>query len=404
MMPRVSIIIPVFNGENYIKDAIDSAIAQTYNNLEIIIVDDGSVDRTAEICQSYGNKIRYFYKENGGVASAVNLGIQKMEGDYFSWLSHDDIYHSDKIEKQMKAVLASDDKTVIVHGNYNIRNDLRQSITYVKNERTFGVERMCKSVFPILLIALHGCVPLVHKRHFERVGVFNESLLLTQDYDFFFRLMRDQKSIFIEEPLVDVRIHAYSGRNISSDFEQECALQYLYFAEQLTLCEIREMFGNENIFYFRTAAMMASRGLSEKAFLYLDKVNCANSKVYNFHSIMKTVVKIQWKRIAIFGIGFQGKMLFYELRGRGMQVECFIDNNTDNYGRIWHNISCISLMQVLNEEKDTLIIVSPEDSDAIVMQLKESGLNEVVTKKQLERLFLEYPPFCIEVIKNEMGK
>ena len=90
--PKVSIVIPVYNGEDYLAYAIDSALSQTYENKEIVVINDGSTDNTDEICKSYGDKIRYFVKKNGGVASALNLAIEKMDGEYFSWLSHDDAY------------------------------------------------------------------------------------------------------------------------------------------------------------------------------------------------------------------------------------------------------------------------------------------------------------------------
>ena len=103
MSPLVSIIIPVYNGSNYVKEAIDSALAQTYKNIEIIVVNDGSNDdgATEKIALSFGDKIRYFYKANGGISSALNYGIEKMQGEYFSWLSHDDKYTETKIEKQI---------------------------------------------------------------------------------------------------------------------------------------------------------------------------------------------------------------------------------------------------------------------------------------------------------------
>ena len=90
MQPTVSIIIPVYNGSNYLQEAIDSALAQTYPNCEILVINDGSCDegKTEAIALSYGDRIRYFKKENGGVASALNMGIRQMTGEYFSWLSH----------------------------------------------------------------------------------------------------------------------------------------------------------------------------------------------------------------------------------------------------------------------------------------------------------------------------
>jgi len=85
--PKVSIIVPVYNGSKYIRAAIDSALSQTYRNFELIVIDDGSVDDTRQIVESYGDRLQYFWKPNGGVASALNLGIEKMSGAYFSWLS-----------------------------------------------------------------------------------------------------------------------------------------------------------------------------------------------------------------------------------------------------------------------------------------------------------------------------
>ena len=98
--PLVSIVIPVYNGSNYLAEAIDSALNQTYDNVEIIVVNDGSKDegKTRDVALKYGNKIRYFEKENGGVASALNFGVKQMSGEYFSWLSHDDFYTPHKIE------------------------------------------------------------------------------------------------------------------------------------------------------------------------------------------------------------------------------------------------------------------------------------------------------------------
>ena len=101
--PLVSIVIPVYNGSNYMREAVDSALAQTYEHLEVIVVNDGSTDDTEQIALSYGERIRYFRKENGGVSSALNLGISKMKGAYFSWLSHDDIYSPTKVSDAIKS-------------------------------------------------------------------------------------------------------------------------------------------------------------------------------------------------------------------------------------------------------------------------------------------------------------
>ena len=115
----VSIIIPVYNGSNYLKEAIESALGQTYKNIEILVINDGSNDKglTHNLAISFGDKIKYYKKENGGVASALNFGIVKMKGEYFSWLSHDDIYKPEKTELQI-AFLNKNKDIKIVGGNF----------------------------------------------------------------------------------------------------------------------------------------------------------------------------------------------------------------------------------------------------------------------------------------------
>ena len=107
--PRVSIVIPVYNGANYLAQAIDSALAQTYSNVEVVFVDDGSTDggETERVARGYGDRIRYLRKENGGVATALNAGIEVMTGEYFSWLSHDDLYLPEKVALQVQAAAAA---------------------------------------------------------------------------------------------------------------------------------------------------------------------------------------------------------------------------------------------------------------------------------------------------------
>ena len=120
--PLVSIVIPVYNGANYLSEAIDSALAQTYVNVEVIVVNDGSTDdgKTKDIALSFGNRIRYLEKGNGGVATALNLAVGEMRGELFSWLSHDDAYYPDKIARQVATLAAIEDDKTIPFCNYDI--------------------------------------------------------------------------------------------------------------------------------------------------------------------------------------------------------------------------------------------------------------------------------------------
>ncbi|MFS8117396.1 MAG: glycosyltransferase family 2 protein, partial [Microcoleus sp.] len=99
--PQVSVIIPAYNGDRYIVQAVESVFAQTYTNWEIIVVDDGSTDETHQVLQPYLDKIRYIYQENRGVAAARNRGIQEAKGEFIAFLDQDDFFLPDKLAAQI---------------------------------------------------------------------------------------------------------------------------------------------------------------------------------------------------------------------------------------------------------------------------------------------------------------
>lgn len=208
--PKVSIVIPVYNGANFIREAIDSALAQTYSNIEIVVVNDGSRDEgaTERILLSYGDRIRYFSKENGGVASALNRAIVEMTGEYFSWLSHDDLYYPNKIATQIHALAEMDHANTILYSDYAIFSDNPDM-----------VQEIClPSVSPeqfryFLTIAnsLHGCTLLIPREAFAACGTFDEKLRTTQDYDLWFRLAEKFRFVHIPAVLVKGRQHEAQG-------------------------------------------------------------------------------------------------------------------------------------------------------------------------------------------------
>lgn len=211
--PLVSIIIPVYNGANYMREAIDSALAQTYHNLEVIVVNDGSKDngQTEEIANSYGDRIRYFSKPNGGVSSALNMGIRNMRGTYFSWLSHDDVYEPNKVAKQVEALEGCDSQTII-YCDYSQIDEYSQPITTNRIKSCFTPYKIYSGteILEVLLkrASLHGCALLIPKAVFETVGCFDESLRFCQDYFMWYKLFLGGCSMkCIPDKLVKGRIH-----------------------------------------------------------------------------------------------------------------------------------------------------------------------------------------------------
>lgn len=220
--PLVSIVIPVYNGSNYLGEAIDSALAQTYCNIEIIVVNDGSIDNgeTEKIALSYGKKIRYFKKENGGSSSALNYGIKQMIGEWFSWLSHDDLYYPTKIEKQIDFIrdnhLYEDklEKHIFFSASENIdsnnnciRKPKKKQIIDMYNEINKITDNKCLILNPIKY-CFNGCSCLIHKQAFDDIGLFDEKLKLVNDVDMWFRLYSNEYVVhYIPEILVKGRVH-----------------------------------------------------------------------------------------------------------------------------------------------------------------------------------------------------
>jgi len=207
--PKVSIVIPVYNGSNFLGSAIDSALAQTYPNVEVVVVNDGSTDNgeTERVALSYGKKINYFSKTNGGVASALNFGIKKMSGEYFSWLSHDDLYETTKVEEEVAELLShSDPDNTIVACN---------SLTLFENgmKRKDTIDKIIfENYLDIFLGAsaktgVNGCSLLIPRHLLLEVGGFKEDLPVTQDYDLWYRLREKAQFVLLPRNLVTYRHH-----------------------------------------------------------------------------------------------------------------------------------------------------------------------------------------------------
>ena len=209
-LPKVSIIIPVYNGANYMREAIDSALTQTYTNIEIIVVNDGSCDegQTEKIALSYGDRIRYFSKPNGGSSSALNYGIRKMRGEYFSWLSHDDLYKSDKIEKQIQKInFEIINKQIIICGT-EIIDSCGKKIHHSKKQLNGNFDGLSMLENIKKGYGINGCGVLIHKNILDKVGFFDENFRFINDFDYWYRLMiHDCIFTCFDEQLVLSRIH-----------------------------------------------------------------------------------------------------------------------------------------------------------------------------------------------------
>lgn len=201
--PRVSVIIPTHNRHKLLQDAVESALAQTYPNLEIIVVDDGSTDNTAEIVAQYGGKVTYIKQANQDVAAARNTGIRAASGEYLTFLDDDDLIMPTKIARQVQ-VLFSRSEVGLVHCRFYYANE--------KGEPVYQVGLLPEGdVLPRLLRNnfIWMGAPLVRRRCLDQVGWFDEQIpAITADWDMWLRIAQaGYRFGCVQELLGAYRIH-----------------------------------------------------------------------------------------------------------------------------------------------------------------------------------------------------
>lgn len=257
--PKVSIIIPVYNGGDYMRDAIDSALAQIYNNIEVIVVNDGSNDNgeTDKIAKSYGNKIRYFSKENGGVATALNLGIEKMAGEYFSWLSHDDVYMPEKISSQVEEIISLKNKETVIYSGYNLMDengDVYTTIDFLKN---YSHEQLDTPLFNVVRGLANGCTMLIPKNNFFKYGMFNPDLPTTQDYELWFNMFRKVPVKYSNKINVNMRQHSNQGSKTAEKHIEECNRLWVSFIDRVSIEEMCNISVTPELFMYDMELFLA---------------------------------------------------------------------------------------------------------------------------------------------------
>lgn len=210
--PLVSIVIPLYNGANYIEEAIKCALAQDYENVEIVVVNDGSTDDGAgrDICMKYQGRIRYLEKPNGGCASALNYGIREAKGAYISWLSHDDLYAPNKISHQV-AILNREDidpeRTIISNrgGLIDAEGNPLMHPSVAETAHLDGV-----SFFKYLLFhkCVNGCGLLIPRAAFAEGLFFNEDMRFVLDWNLWLKMAASGIGVYLDDAvLVSNRVH-----------------------------------------------------------------------------------------------------------------------------------------------------------------------------------------------------
>jgi glycosyltransferase involved in cell wall biosynthesis len=239
-LPLVSVVIPAFNAARYVASAIESVVQQTYKNIEIIVVDDGSTDSTEIELKKFGNKIRVEKKKNGGHGSARNHGMRLAKGEFIAWLDNDDLCFPERIEVQA-AYLSANQNVAIVSTDFvgfNDDGEINESfaVSYYSRLRTANgikgvfsehevfngnmVDWMDKPFdreYPVYwgniweeLIwgnFIHPPTVMLRKSAFEMVGFLAEKFQTSSDWEYFIRFAKQLNFGYIDAPLLKYRCH-----------------------------------------------------------------------------------------------------------------------------------------------------------------------------------------------------
>jgi len=215
VVPRVSVVIPTYNYARYVPEAIDSVLAQSFEELEVIVVDDGSTDQTAEILRAFGGQLRDIRQEHRGLSAARNTGIRAARGQYVAFLDSDDLWLPDKVSLQV-ARLDAEPEVGLVYGETLFFHDSTPA-TLTLHSR-FAPHPSGR----ILSWLVRGNVilsptPMVRRELFERVGLFDETLSACEDWDMWIRIARVCEIAYVDRVLAKSRQHQ---ENMSLDSER----------------------------------------------------------------------------------------------------------------------------------------------------------------------------------------
>jgi glycosyltransferase involved in cell wall biosynthesis len=392
--PKVSIIIPVYNGSNYMREAIDSALSQTYKNIEILVINDGSNDNgaTREIALSYGDRIKYFKKENGGVASALNLGIEKMTGEYFSWLSHDDVYYQNKIEKQVSAMSDHNTSEIILYSDYAIMNSKSEIVGSTCFHKSHLVSRLNASYYPLFFGLIHGCTLLIPKNLFDKFGVFNEKLKTTQDYDLWFRIFKNINVLYIPDILIKSRVHdkQESKRNVNDVHRLEGNSLWINMMENISDEQVLA-FQDTKIKFYKDIMKVLKDTMFNDAYEYAkDSYNKLVSRI-NMENIKVSVIIPFYNRILSVQEAIESVL---KQTHQNIEIILIDDGSTEDMGQYkkkWEQISNVRYCKqenkgpaaarnlgVLKASGDYIAFLDSDDTflpDKIEIQLHEMCIN-----------------------------
>lgn len=222
-MPKVAVIIPVYNCAEYICQAIDSVLTQTFRDFELIVVDDGSTDNTKELLMQYGNQLKYIYQENKDMTAARNTGIRSSDSEYIAFLDSDDAWLPNKLECQVRLLDRAPEVGLVYCWHYYIDSGGKRCEFYnnaIGRSHESGSDLFEKLIKGNVMCG-GGSTPVIRRKCLEKSGMFDESIPYSGDWDLWLRISIDHTIAVIPEPLALYRIldenHGYPEKFVKRE-------------------------------------------------------------------------------------------------------------------------------------------------------------------------------------------
>lgn len=382
--PLVSIIVPIYNAAQYLDQCITSIIEQTYRHLEIILVDDGSTDESAEICKKYVTKdlrVKYLFQPNKGVALARKNGTKLAAGEYVGFVDADDYIEPD-MYKQLVDCCEDFDLVIsqwyredlagtrcafdkIAQGAYTTQEDMRFVLEHLVNVSSAGGKVSLQSGFAGYMwgkLFRKGLSQLV----FENI---NENLSIGEDCDFTYRYFLKCQSVLVTDICgYHYRIHqssAVHGPDIDCKYLKNTCELYLSLSSAFRAhpdCQVLLPQLQYKI------SMMLAKAPTKMGF-------CLESQ--NRTMVFPFINMLQGKRIALYGAGILGVTYMRQIKKWDVcQVSMWVDNNWEYYRREGRDVC--SDNDLLDREYDYVVLAVPEKAEAeeIIQILKGRGIDK----------------------------
>ena len=322
----ISVILPVYNGEKYIKEAIDSVLAQTLDAFELIIVNDGSTDSTEKIILDYkDSRIKYFYQENKGRSASRNLGIKNSSYDFIAFIDADDVYEPDKLYRQYD-VLCKHPEVDVVYTALNVVDGSMNKVSESRAEITFeNKEDLLATLFfrqpmpnPVTIMLRKKCC------HFSIM--FNEHFPQAEDYDFVIKLSMHFKFFYLDELLYNYRKHSLNVTNNLQD-QRRCEI------------EVIKQYRSEDIENFVNKSFYSS----EEKKLLLGKIFYKISELDKSYKYFDEIESPAFQDVKYFYLG----NLSYRVKDYSSARDFYFKSikNNPNRAEVYNNLACVFAKQ-----------------------------------------------------------